>query len=141
MNADWMKDDDAISIFNLCFPGAAEHSIPESLRPTILQRSTPHHPWLDVFPFPGMRDNLIMAGDTFNDEELCSDLMAFWDTRNAHAMMLVWGFPWQPENWEITEDFARKWGWLLRGCPEILVSSNRWRERRGERRLNWNELL
>lgn len=138
-----MSNDDSISIFNLeqPQPGFAESSIPSSLLPTPVQREIPHHPWLDFFPFPRMRDWLIIAGDSFDDDELCHDLMAFWDTRNTGATLLVWGVPWDPRNWEVTEAFAGKWGWLLHGSSELLASSNSWRLARGERPLPWKELL
>jgi hypothetical protein len=141
MEIEWMRSDDSVSIFNLVQPGFTQDNIPPSLRATLIQRTIPHHPWLDFFPFPRMRDNLIIAGDTFDDDDLCHDLMAFWDTRNTGATMLVWGQPWDPRNWEVTEGFARKWGWLLRGCPELLISSNVWRLRRGEKPLAWRHVL
>lgn len=141
MTTDWTKSDDSISIFNLVQPGFQEDNIPLSLRPTHIQRSVPHHPWLDFFPFPHMRDNLIAAGDMLDDDDLCHDLMAFWDTRNTGATLLVWGEPSDPKNWEVTEEFARKWGWVLRGCSELLISSNRWRMGRGEKPLIWRQVL
>lgn len=74
-----------------------------------------------------MRDNLIRAGDSLDDDELCHDLTAFWNMWSSNAMMLVWGTPRDSRNWEITEDFARKWQVFLYGCSEILVSTNKWR--------------
>lgn len=137
MTMEWMTEDDAISLFNMPSPQMATDQIPLSLRPTAIQRSTPHHPWLDVFPFPNMRDNLITAseGEDFDDEELCRDLMGFWDTHDSRATLLVWGSPYDPRNWEVTPGFLEKWGWLLRGCPELLVSTNKWRVQRGEKAL------
>ncbi|QMW33582.1 hypothetical protein G4B84_009048, partial [Aspergillus flavus NRRL3357] len=88
MTMEWMNDDDAVSIFNMQGPGILEALIPASLRPTI---------------------------DEIDDEELCHDLMAFWDTRNAGAMLLVWGPSWVPGNWEMTPAFVKKWGYLLGG--------------------------
>ncbi|KAI9933955.1 hypothetical protein MW887_005027 [Aspergillus wentii] len=141
MAIEWMCEDNTVSIFSLARPHLSEDSIPQSLRPTPLQRAVPHHPWLDIFPFPQMRDNLIRAGDSLDDDELCHDLTAFWDTRSSRATMLVWGTPWDPKNWEVTEDFARKWRVFLYGCPEILVSTNNWRVRRGEKPIIWRRLL
>ncbi|KAH8703275.1 hypothetical protein BGW36DRAFT_354703 [Talaromyces proteolyticus] len=141
MTPSWMCDDDSISIFNLAVPGFSEDNIPASLRPTSIQRKIPHHPWLDFFPFPRMRDNLIIAGDTFDDEKLCHDLNAFWDSRSTATSLLVWGQPWDPMNWEITEFFIRKWGWSLKGCAELLASTNRWRRRRGEEPLIYSRVL
>ncbi|GLB08258.1 hypothetical protein AtubIFM57258_004146 [Aspergillus tubingensis] len=144
MPAEWLCLDDTISIFSAHGPHITPNgqmSIPPGLLPTALQRATPHHPWLDVFPFPSMRDNLIRAGDGLDDDELCHDLTAFWDTRSSNATLLVWGTPWDPQNWEVTEDFAKKWGAFLRGCPEILRSTNSWRARRGERPLVWERIF
>lgn len=132
-------DDDAISPFNI--PSAPEASaspdygdLPLSLRPTRLQRSTPHHPWLDFFPHPKMRDNMIQAGDEWDDEALCLDIMGFWDNNSTAAPgLLVWGEPWDIRNWELTEAFLKKWQWIVRGCPEIMNSTNSWRARRGEK--------
>ncbi|KAJ9488928.1 hypothetical protein VN97_g4340 [Penicillium thymicola] len=129
MTAELMCQDDAVSIFCVDGPRAIQEqdSTPASLRPTTLQREISHHPWLDIFPFPRMRDNLMRAGDHLDDDELCHDLTAFWDTRRSNATLLVWGAPWDPQNWEVTEDFAKKWGSFLQGCPEILRSTNFWR--------------
>ena len=137
ITADWLRSDDSISIFNVAAPGYSPETIPAALQPTALQRTKPHHPWLDIFPFPRMRDNMIAAEENFDDEELCRDIQAFWDTRNTEAAILVWGFPWDPMNWEVTEAFVRKWGWIVRRCEDLLHSTNRWRRMRGEKRLVW----
>ncbi|KAJ5169247.1 uncharacterized protein N7482_004841 [Penicillium canariense] len=133
-------DDDAISPFSLPstpeVPGPEEYSyLPPSLRPTRLQRTIPHHPWLDFFPLPKMRDNLIQAGDQWDDDALCHDIMGFWGetTSSGQAGLLVWGDPWDIRNWELTEPFLKKWQWIVRGCPEIMNSTNAWRARRGEK--------
>ena len=135
MNMEWMIDDDSISLFNLSRPQIPTDHIPYSLRPTHVQLSIPHNPWLDVFPFPSMRDNLISSSDHFDDEELCRDLMGFWDTHDSRATLLVWGSPHDLRNWEVTPEFVAKWGWLMRGCSELVASSNRWRAKRGEKPL------
>lgn len=133
MNHDpeWMRDD-AISPFSTLRPGIAEDTnLPSALRPTKLQKSLAHHPWLDFFPLPKMRDNLLLAGE-FDDEELCVDIMGFWDTSTDSCSMLVWGEPTDPSSWEVTEAFLRKWPWVVRGCPELLTSTNHWRRERGD---------
>ncbi|KAJ5772360.1 hypothetical protein N7520_002889 [Penicillium odoratum] len=81
LNLDDMTDD-AISPFNLASGPEVLLShdnveTPLSLRPTKIQRTVPHHPWLDFFPLPKMRDNLIEAGDDWDDCELCNDIMGF----------------------------------------------------------------
>ncbi|KAJ5220627.1 uncharacterized protein N7469_009514 [Penicillium citrinum] len=141
MTPAWMNSDDAISIFNIAQPSFSVESIPSCLKPTFIQLHIPHHPWLDFFPFPRMRDRMILAEDTFDDDDLCHDLMAFWDTRNTAATLLVWGNSWDAQNWEVTENFARKWKWLLPDSPELLASTNNWRRSRGERPLPWKDIL
>jgi hypothetical protein len=85
-----------------------------------------------------MRDNLIRAAAGFEDDEFCHDITGFWDTRRSNATLLVWGTPWDARNWEVTEEFVNKWGAvMLRGCPELLVSTNAWRRAKGERPLRW----
>ncbi|RAH58400.1 hypothetical protein BO85DRAFT_468117 [Aspergillus piperis CBS 112811] len=134
-----LRPDDALSIFNIPspFPNIDLSTLPESLRPTPLQRLIPHHPWLDFFPFPEMRDRLIVAAATgsLDEDELCRDLMAFWDTRNSGATLVVWGVPWDPRNWEVTEAFLGKWRWVVLGLGGLRRSTDYWRGRRGEGRL------
>ncbi|KAJ5698417.1 hypothetical protein N7462_000422 [Penicillium macrosclerotiorum] len=141
MTSIWMRDDDSISIFNLSQPSFSIDQIPPCLRPTFIQLHVPHHPWLDFFPFPRMRDYMILAGDSFDDEDLCHDIMAFWDTRNTAATLLVWGDSWDAKNWEVSEGFAHKWKCLLMDSPELLASTNRWRRMRGEKPFIWKDIL
>lgn len=131
----WMNDD-AISMFSAHGPVIREYdSLPLSLQPTSLQKTIAHHPWLDFFPIPKMRDNLVRAKDGWDDEALCLDIMGFWDSSqgSSDCSLLVWGDPLIPENWEVTEEFLRKWPWVVRGCPEILQSTNNWRRKRGDK--------
>ncbi|OJJ78092.1 hypothetical protein ASPBRDRAFT_167566 [Aspergillus brasiliensis CBS 101740] len=132
---EWMKDD-SISPFSLTRPGHDLPVLPESLRPTELQRSSPHHTWIDLFPCPIMRNNLIRVGNDWDDEELCTDIMGFWDgTSTGPFGLIIWGEPADPRSWEITEGFVKKWGWLIHGCVELMWSTNHWRAKRGERPL------
>lgn len=131
-------DDDAISPFNIGTASGEspvdDDTIPVNLRPTKLQKTIPHHPWLDFFPLPKMRDNLIQAGDEWDDEELCHDIMGFWNTASkGEAGLLVWGDPWDIRNWEVTEPFLKKWQWVVRGCPQLMDATNAWRTKRGEK--------
>ncbi|KAI7774405.1 hypothetical protein LA080_008799 [Diaporthe eres] len=51
--------------------------IPDSLRPTPLQRSTPHEVWIDILPSARMRDNAIVAvaEGRLRNEDLCADIL------------------------------------------------------------------
>lgn len=118
------------------FPAPAE--IPESLAPTELQKRTPHEMWIDLLPDRTLRDNAIMATGTFDWQAMCLDLVGrICEGGNSLEMtgMLVWNDPWRPEGWELTDGFAKKWGFLLKGCTRLLDSTNRWRAQRGEEPL------
>jgi hypothetical protein len=85
-------------------------SVPQVLHPTPLQLSTPHYDWIDRWPFPRMRDNLIVlslsnVGDV---DELFKDfflMRSFSVKEGAHA--------WDPQAWQICPEFEAKWGYLL----------------------------
>lgn len=83
-------------------------SVPESLYPTPLQLSTPHHDWIDRFPFPRMRDNLIILNDTIDVKEIFCDffLMRSFSVRSG-------GASWDPDAWLISPEFNEKWGYLF----------------------------
>ncbi|KAM5371730.1 hypothetical protein ACJZ2D_007795 [Fusarium nematophilum] len=111
---------------------------PDNLAPTSLQKRIPHHPWVDLFPLPKMRDNFLVAiTSSFSQEEeqrLWDDLIEAGGQKDWTGM-IVWGEPWDPKNWEVTVPFLQRWGWLLDGCPQILKSTNLWRRKRGEKPL------
>jgi len=50
---------------------------------------------------------------------------------------IVWGESWDTESWEITPGFIRKWPWILKGCEDLIASTNRWRAQRYEEPLNY----
>jgi hypothetical protein len=137
-----MDDDDALSPFT--DPSNLKwqlRSVPAALQPTKLQRQIPHHPWIDVLPVPEMRDNLLRAGDTYDDMELCADLIGFYSEERGRTGMIIWGEPWDIAGWEITESFVKDWGWTIRGCEQLLRATNYWREQRGERPLRIERIL
>lgn len=129
--------DDAISPFNVTGPWQydIEPSLPSSLRPTIIQRTVAHHPWLDLLPIPEMRDNLISAGESYDETQLCLDMKGHGRAHTDHTGIIVWSDPWDQTGWEVTEPFARSWGWTVRGCVNLFRSTNSWRARRNERPL------
>ncbi|KAL5331442.1 hypothetical protein ACEPPN_000972 [Leptodophora sp. 'Broadleaf-Isolate-01'] len=50
-------------------------NIPFALAPTSLQQTQPHSIWVNFFPFPRIRDNLIMYEGDFDHWELLEDLV------------------------------------------------------------------
>lgn len=113
---------------------AAARGCPPNLRPTRLQLTVDHHPWIDLLPDPSLRDNILLLGDDYDDELLCYDIV---DNRhgNQAESLIVWGDPCRMESWEIGEDFYKKWASVLQGCHDLFRATNSWRVRRGEPKL------
>ncbi|KAL6907172.1 hypothetical protein GGI43DRAFT_396783 [Trichoderma evansii] len=117
--------------------------LPKNLTPTNLQRTTPHHPWFDILPFPEMRDNLLRLESSTsavaNNSHYDADNLCHWmvglDADQREGGLIVWGDPCDVASWEVTAEFYKKWGWTLQGCIELFRSTNYWRARRGERPL------
>ncbi len=99
---------------------------PSSLFPTELQRTIPHHGYIDMIPFPIIRDRILETLAVINEEELCHDLQSDeWK---------IWGKkPWEPKSWEFSGEFVLKWWFLL--DDEILMMTNFWRMQRQEEPL------
>ncbi|KAI1417576.1 hypothetical protein F5Y13DRAFT_151333 [Hypoxylon sp. FL1857] len=116
----------------------APSTIPESLRPTALQQSIPHEPWIDLIPDKQMRDNAILATGAFTREEIEEDVTSSISGKGHLLEMtgiLAWDEPWRAEGWELTEGFVKKWPFLVKGCWSMLESTNRWRALRDEEPL------
>lgn len=138
------------------------HALPPTLTPTALQQTVPHQTWIDVFPSPVCRDNLILEihnGRIFDFIELFKDLHGVFDAGTEYFVdprqysasrdevsevqppdrkgMIVWGDAWNPANWEVTGGFLEKWGWLLKGCKDLMTGTNKWRALRDEPPLYW----
>lgn len=104
-------------------------NLPPSLQPTALQISVLHHPWIDLFPCPKLRDNLLRKGDALDGSEICHDVCKGGENENTG--LIVWGDPWDPSGWEVTESLAKKWPWMIEGCDEVIEGTNYWRALRG----------
>jgi hypothetical protein len=114
--------------------------LPPMLRPTTLQQTVAHEEWIDLFPHPVMRDNLILASGKFDEDDLWLDTIGglFEGLPDSHVEqhgVIAWSPPWHFSGWEITEGFLRKWGWTLKGCQDIIDTTNHWRRQRGEEPL------
>lgn len=101
----------------------ASTPVPAALTPTALQSRKPHLPYIDVLPFPSLRDKLLHASDIIDNPELWSDIIG--------GAVRVWGkTPWDKRGWEVEENFAVKWWWLM--TDEVLEEANFWRVSREE---------
>jgi hypothetical protein len=141
-NDDWLTYE-ATSPFNMA-GDAIWRLLPERrpprMEPTSLQLTVEHHPWIDFFPCPRLRDNLLKAvepgHESVDEDALCHDVVDAGARGGiGSAALLVWGNPWEPSGWEVTESFFTKWGWLLDGCTEMVEATNYWRQKRGLKSL------
>ncbi|CAG8980977.1 hypothetical protein HYALB_00011086 [Hymenoscyphus albidus] len=142
--SDEEMDDEAFSPFNkLRGPYPLEPNLtttrflglPTALQPSDLQRSTLHHPWIDLLPMPALRDNILRQhADSFDEAELCHAMRGQAPDHNPG--LLVWSDPWDPTGWEVTDEFLKTWGWVIISCSDLLHSTNTWRARRGEKPLS-----
>lgn len=131
----------AVSPF--CLPNTALNSyqhLPPSLRPTAVQRSTPHHPALDLLPWPDVRDKLIMVFSQPVEIRPPSarSPTAFvewiYDLEDSAEGARIWGEdPADEGNWEVGEKVYDRWWWAL--SAQVVTQANAWRGARGARLL------
>ncbi|RPA91050.1 hypothetical protein L873DRAFT_1715583 [Choiromyces venosus 120613-1] len=105
------------------------------LAPTTLQLEVRHHPYIDIIPFSGFRDNLLYvlnsAPGTVDEDELCTDIERY---------LKIWGrLTWDAKSYEFEPEFLEKWRWLV--DDEVLSVTNFWRAQRGEGPLVFNDVL
>lgn len=135
-------------------------TLPRSLVPVRSQKSFLHSIWVDVMPFPKMRENFITWEGQFDQADFANDLVgnlvdtttipefistvqsipcnlnlaaaADDEVTTSRNGLIVWGEPHLVDSWEATPGFLRKWAWAVQGCQDLIDSSNRWRVSRGE---------
>lgn len=72
-------------------PQANDWSV--SLLPMRLQCSIEHHPWVDVFPWPRFRDNMLQGfqdPDICDEDDLCREVVEYEDL-GSKPLLIVWG--------------------------------------------------
>ncbi|KAL5527283.1 hypothetical protein ACEPAG_6074 [Sanghuangporus baumii] len=101
------------------------YCLPQSLRPTLVQRTVPHESVIDSIPYPELRDRLILLRGRFDLVDALHDytksLTLHGDDVLAHS------------NWELGENWLRRYGFLV--DQPVLNICNRWRRERGEPEL------
>lgn len=84
--------------------------VPLSLHPTDLQQSMIHHLWIDRFPFPRFRDDMIQLSGVIDEEEFIADLFEL-----ESFEIVAGGAGWDPGAWRLKAGtvFTERWGWLF----------------------------
>ncbi|KAK2791614.1 hypothetical protein FQN51_002163 [Onygenales sp. PD_10] len=115
-------------------------NLPAHLHPTPTQRLIPHHPVLDLFPWPTTRDKLIQVFSM--PAELrpasASHPMALvnliYDVEDPTEGMRVSGVdPFRPDMWEVGQVLFERWWWAFES--RVIDGSNRLRRNRGKQGL------
>ena len=111
-------------------------SLPLNLQPTLLQTTTPHHPIIDVLPWPSVRNRLIAVFSLPPQHRppIASSptaLLEFvYDIEDGAEGVRIHGSdPLDDKNWEVGEQVLKNWWWAF--DRQVLGRSNVLRRRRG----------
>ncbi|KAF2767960.1 alpha/beta-hydrolase [Teratosphaeria nubilosa] len=116
-------------------------SLPPTLVPVELQFQVAHDPIIDTLPNSRLRYNILhaIAIGQLDATSLSRSIRASGALRERSEEgpqrlgLVVWREPELLASWELSEDFIRRFAFLLQGCEDLLVVTNAWRSRRGER--------
>ncbi|KAI9375010.1 hypothetical protein BJX61DRAFT_218332 [Aspergillus egyptiacus] len=112
--------------------------LPPHLHPTLTQRSIPHHPVLDILPWPATRDKLIQifnlpaplrpraAQDPLGKLRLVYDM----EDESGEGIRIHGGDVFELRNWEIGQVVFERWWWAFEGG--VVEECDRARRGRGE---------
>ena len=116
--------------------------ISHDLQPTEAQMTQEHHPYIDLIPWAGMRDQVLLAvaspdGGLFDEDDFCFDIMhgglRCWGSMRGSLHGRGEGSPWDARSWEAMPWWLEKWGFLAGGKDsEVHRNSAWWRAMRGE---------
>lgn len=109
-------------------------AIPLDLRPTTNQFLIPHHPYIDLIPWPTFRSNVLAAislnPPTINEDDLCMDLandgVRCWGNTRTSLHGRGEGSPWDSRSWEAAPWFLKKWRCLIGGEDDEISRNSAW---------------
>ncbi|KAI0106193.1 hypothetical protein GGR51DRAFT_175275 [Nemania sp. FL0031] len=115
--------------------------LPEVWRPTLSQSSIPHHPVIDLLPWPNVRDRIIMLmglPDEARPPAAAGPLaiaQLAYDLEDAAEGARIWGDdPCEPTSWEIWQILFERWWFVF--DRQVIEQSNYWRKLRGAAALS-----
>lgn len=122
-------------------PSSFSH-LPINLRPTSTQRHYPHHPVLDILPWPSVRDKLILVFAQPidlrppNARTPTALLDLAYDMEDSSEGIRISGSdPFASDNWEVGEKMFRNWWWSMNS--DVVARANVLRQERGARMLSF----
>ena len=112
-------------------------SLPENLQPTETQLAFPHHPVIDVLPWPAVRTRLIkmysMPSELWprhpKDGTECSLVRMVYDMEDG-GVRVTGPDPSKETSWEVEQRFFEIWWWAL--DQTVINTSNKRRQLRGQ---------
>lgn len=107
----------------------AHYNLPPSLKPTSLQRSTPHDPAIDGMPWPSIRDKMIQMPQ-LEPHSVIIDLIRFLAVFN--------GDPNSEKTWVLTLPFLIRYPQLADAA--LLANTNAHRATRGEPEVTMDDV-
>jgi hypothetical protein len=115
--------------------------LPRHLEPTTSQRLIPHHPILDLLPWPSTRDKLIqvfhlppeMRPKSAQDPIGLLRFVYDMEDVSGEGIKVRGGDPFAPEAWEVGQVVFERWWWAFDG--EIVERSNCVRRESGKDQL------
>ncbi|KAJ5471460.1 hypothetical protein N7530_008817 [Penicillium desertorum] len=110
------------------------HILSQHMKPTVEQVTIPHHPYLDIIPWPSFRARAIVAASMnpplIDEADLCLDLfnngIHCWGTKGTSLHGRGEGTPWDFRSWEAKPWFLQKWA-ALTGAHDVQQTSSWWR--------------
>lgn len=131
---------DPYALHTLDLQDSVTASLPLILHPTAAQRQIPHHPMLDILPWPAVRSKLIcifaqppqLRPPKARDPEAIMHLVYDMDD-TAEGVKVSGADRTDLGNWEIGQQIFQNWWWAF--DHNVVATSNRLRASRGAARL------
>lgn len=127
-------------------PAMTMMPLPSNLQPTLNQLSIPHHPIIDLLPWPSVRDRMIMVLSQPPEVRppSAASPMALLDfvydiEDGAEGVRIFGDDPYSEQNWEIGEKVFQSWWWMF--DKDIVRRSNELRAFRGAPTLGSGRVL
>ncbi|KAI0447010.1 hypothetical protein F4803DRAFT_392837 [Xylaria telfairii] len=110
--------------------------LPPAWRPTLSQSTIPHHPVIDLLPWPSVRDRILMLlglPDNARPPAAAGPLalaQLAYDLEDNAEGARIWGDdPYEPTSWEVGQVLFERWWFVF--DREVINQSNYWRKLRG----------
>ncbi|RMZ82117.1 hypothetical protein DV737_g2216, partial [Chaetothyriales sp. CBS 132003] len=120
--------------------------LPDNLRPTRAQLTHPHHPLLDLLPWPSVREKLVLIFSLPAEKRPpCAAsptalLELVYDIEDSAEGVRIWGDdPCSDKSWEVGEKVFVNWWWAL--DRDVIRRSNEMRRARGAKLLGQGSVL